>query len=349
MESSKITIIDVAKKAGVSKGTVDRVLHNRGEVSAKSAEKVRKAIEELNFVPNVYASLLASKKPKTIICLMPEFTEGEFWEKEYKGFMMGAAQVKELNINIEFQFYDQYDTTSFVSASEKVLEAAPDGVIMPALFQEETHKFAQRLQEAEIPYFYVDTKVMDDDNFLGYIGMPRRDSGKVCAAQLTGNCSVDDVKEIAIVRIKREGDPTKRRRIGFMDYIKENFPLAKVTNIFIDPADPAQINAEMAKYFEKHPKARFMVMFNSRIHLLADALSARKDHRMTVVGFDDLPRNLELMRQGLVNALIAQHTEEQSARAIQTMADYLISKKKPEVRDNYVHIDILTRHNMENY
>ena len=49
MEEKKITIFDVAEKAGVSKGTVDRVLHNRGEVSRKSAEKVRKAIEELNY------------------------------------------------------------------------------------------------------------------------------------------------------------------------------------------------------------------------------------------------------------------------------------------------------------
>ena len=52
MEEKKITIFDVAEKAGVSKGTVDRVLHNRGEVSRKSAEKVRKAIEELNYEPN---------------------------------------------------------------------------------------------------------------------------------------------------------------------------------------------------------------------------------------------------------------------------------------------------------
>ena len=58
---NKVTINDVAKAAGVSKGTVDRVLHNRGEVSRKSKEKVLKVIEELGFKPNLYASLLASQ------------------------------------------------------------------------------------------------------------------------------------------------------------------------------------------------------------------------------------------------------------------------------------------------
>ena len=49
----KITINDVAEAAGVSKGTVDRVLHNRGEVSEKSRQKVLKVVEELGFSPNL--------------------------------------------------------------------------------------------------------------------------------------------------------------------------------------------------------------------------------------------------------------------------------------------------------
>ncbi|MCD8313839.1 MAG: LacI family DNA-binding transcriptional regulator, partial [Bacteroidales bacterium] len=52
-EKPKATINDVALKAGVSKGTVDRVLHKRGEVSPESREKVMRAIEELGFVPNI--------------------------------------------------------------------------------------------------------------------------------------------------------------------------------------------------------------------------------------------------------------------------------------------------------
>ena len=79
MEQKKITIFDVAKRAGVSKGTVDRVLHNRGEVSKKSADKVREAIKALNYEPNMYASLLATKKNREIACLIPKFKAGEYW------------------------------------------------------------------------------------------------------------------------------------------------------------------------------------------------------------------------------------------------------------------------------
>ena len=57
----KIRIKDIARLANVSTGTVDRVLHNRGEVSAKSREKVEKVLKEINYQPNIYASALASR------------------------------------------------------------------------------------------------------------------------------------------------------------------------------------------------------------------------------------------------------------------------------------------------
>ena len=58
MASEKIRIKDIAERAGVSVGTVDRVLHNRPNVSPKALEKVNKALEEMDYKPNMYASAL---------------------------------------------------------------------------------------------------------------------------------------------------------------------------------------------------------------------------------------------------------------------------------------------------
>ena len=66
MEDQNYTIKDIAQMAGVSAGTVDRVLHNRGDVSQKSKEKVQKVLDEINYQPNVFAIGLAAKKKYTI-------------------------------------------------------------------------------------------------------------------------------------------------------------------------------------------------------------------------------------------------------------------------------------------
>ena len=55
MPKENITIKDIAARAGVSTGTVDRVLHKRPNVSKTALEKVNKALEELDYRPNMYA------------------------------------------------------------------------------------------------------------------------------------------------------------------------------------------------------------------------------------------------------------------------------------------------------
>lgn len=349
----KVTIIDVAKRAGVSKGTVDRVLHNRGEVSAKSAEKVRKAIEELNFHPNVYAALLASRKSKTIACIMPEHKPGSFWEMGYNGFKRGAEAVESLNVHLEFFFYDQNSVESFEKRALELLETKPDAVMLPALFQQATMEFVSQLAAKGIPYMYVDTKVMEDTDYLAYVGMPRRDSGILCAALLTEGRDASQVKSIALVRVKSDlagiSDPTKRRREGFTCYIKENFPQAVIHNVFIDPSDQQAIDAEMNNFLSQHPDTDFVAMVNSRIHLIGNALQAHPNAKRRVIGFDDLAQNRQLLEKGIVSAIIAQHVEDHTVHAVEMMADYIFTKKAPAVKDNFVHMDILNRFNLMHY
>ena len=155
-DSKKITIMDVARLAGVSKGTVDRVVHNRGEVSQKSTEKVKKAIKELKYEPNLYASLLATKKEHLIVCLIPEHSEGEYWDKIQKGFEKGGNTVKSYNIITRIILYDQYNPASFRKACDEILVLNPSGVILAPLFKTDTHAFTTRLSEKSIPYIYVE-------------------------------------------------------------------------------------------------------------------------------------------------------------------------------------------------
>ena len=90
---NQVTIFDVARLAGVSKGTVDRVLRNRGEVSARTAEKVRSAIRELDYTTNVYASNLGFHGSRTFSFIIPKSEEGEYWHKLSKGVAIASERL----------------------------------------------------------------------------------------------------------------------------------------------------------------------------------------------------------------------------------------------------------------
>ena len=107
--TEKVRIKDIAEKSGVSVGTVDRVLHNRPNVSKKAREKVEKVLKEINYQPNMYASALASNKKYTFICLLPEHLEGEYWTAVETGIHEAIATYSDFNTSVRINYYYPYD------------------------------------------------------------------------------------------------------------------------------------------------------------------------------------------------------------------------------------------------
>lgn len=83
------TIADVAVKAQVSIATVSRVLNGTTPVQAEKADRVRLAMEELQFVPRHAARVLASKRTNTIGLVLSEIS-GAFFQPLLKGIEAGT-------------------------------------------------------------------------------------------------------------------------------------------------------------------------------------------------------------------------------------------------------------------
>ena len=68
MEKAKesITMKDVAQLAGVSVGTVSRVINNESGIKQSTLNKVEAAVKELNYIPNAYARGMKKNKTSTI-------------------------------------------------------------------------------------------------------------------------------------------------------------------------------------------------------------------------------------------------------------------------------------------
>ena len=91
------TIKDIAREANVSSGTVDRVLHNRGGVSLKTSERIKKFLKNKNFKINQIASSIAMKKHLSLATLIPliNMIKHLFWKSphsEFKSKSRGKCQ-----------------------------------------------------------------------------------------------------------------------------------------------------------------------------------------------------------------------------------------------------------------
>ena len=345
----KTTIMDIARLTGLSKGTVDRVLHNRGEVSKKSREKVTEAVRELGYQPDLNASILARREIHSIALLVPSDEAGSFWELALSSLDQVRENLLPMRIRIDHFGYDQYSEESFREACLKMLGSDPSAVVIAPMFRAATLTLVGLLKDRGIPYAFIDSK-LEIEGYVAYYGMPMYKSGYLCADLLTGGKEITDVLIVRVHRDKeRQSDPTVNRRAGFMDYMLQNCPACTIHSRFIDPEDPEMTLATLEAFFNEHPQVRHIVMFNSRVHLILPYLHLHPDRERRVIGFDNLAANILGLRHGYVTMLIGQHPDEQIGLAVQALADLIVFGRRPAKRDNFMHMDILTKYNSEDY
>jgi len=349
--AAKANIFDVARLAGVSRGTVDRILHHRGIVSEATRIKVEKAIEELGYKPDENASRLATKKIYHIVSLTPEPGEDDYWKRIDDGFDEGEEIVSRFyNVELKRLHFDQTDKDSFDKAAKEILKEQPDGVILTDVFQFATRNLAAELHSKKIPYAFLDTK---DDAlpYTTFVGVNAEKSGALGAHLL---CLADNnPKEVAIITVNRDpslmADPNGKRRDGFLRHMGERFPDCKFHQILIDPVSADRNSEIMDEFTASHPKVKNFVVICSRLYLLARWFASHSDPERTVIGFEDLDANMVALREGLATFLVTRHIPYQSRDILVEFTKILSGNSVPKDRNNYVHMDILCKMNIDDY
>ena len=349
-ESPKFRIKDIAKLAGVSEGTVDRVLHNRGDVSQKSRDAVNKVLDEINYTPNLLARSLASKKLYKFLYLIPLFQANDYWEIVDKGFAQAAAEFSHYNVQIEKMHFNQFDANSFIEISEKAIAAAPDAVFLAPIFKNESLSFSRQLAELNIPLSFIDSMVQEAE-FATYYGQDSFQSGYIAAKMLLGALPIQS--QILIIRTQRKGavsNQTILRYNGFMKYISDHNldNQYNIINIEFSNSDEKANQEVFEQCIAENKNLKAAITFNSKVHRLAKLLVDLKQDNLKLIGYDLLKQNVEYLKSGVINVLIAQRPDKQSYSTVRDMCKQLIYKQGVK-KINYMPIDILMKENIDDY
>jgi len=348
-EPENIRIKDIAKMAGVSTGTVDRVLHNRGRVSNENIEKVNAVLKIVNYQPNMIARSLASKKQYHIIAVIPSFEPGEYWEDIAKGIEKAATEFEQYNVYIEKLFFDQYNNHSFDKTMNDIFKEEFDGIIIATLFTESVIRLSKELDKRSIPYNYIDSNI-PDQNQLAYYGTNSFDGGAIGAKIMLEH--IGNNAEILVTRIIHDGDKSSNqclnRENGFRNYLNRIGYSGKVHCLDLKIGNSVYNFNLLDQTFDKKDKIKGVIIFNSTCHKFVDYMKVKNLQKLTIVGYDVIEKNAEMLKEGQITALIAQRPQTQGYEGIKTMCNYLIFDKVPS-KENYMPIDILIQENVSYY
>jgi len=148
---------DVAKYAGVSQTTVSRVLNTPELVKPKTIEKVMKAIEELNYIPNDIARSLVQKKTG-IITLISGPLHNPFFVDTTTA-IVNYVNARGYKVNVYFGTEDNLD-----SIYNSVLETKADAIILSSMLYKDDLFF--KLEKLGIPFIMYNRKHQENRHFV---------------------------------------------------------------------------------------------------------------------------------------------------------------------------------------
>jgi LacI family transcriptional regulator len=345
-----LTIKEIARIAGVSTGTIDRVIHNRSEVSADTHDRIMKIIEDHGYQPNLLARSLATKKTYKIAFIRPKHTKSNpYWLQSIEGIKKAVAEFGPFCFNLLSFEFDSTDEQSFKETTRIALENSPDGVILVPFFIKESNLFLDECEKSGIPYCFLDS-CLKDRNYLSFVGQDGFQSGYVAAKLM--NYLLPDPAKVLIVNISSSFGNTNmlyQRVQGFRQFFASDPKHKKVEIIqreMPDSSDPKQINFDIGIIEEFRIQGVYIP--NSRSYIVAQLLEKHHLNNLPVIGYDLIPQNIKLLQNQYIDFLIGQRPQKQAFKVVSILFEHLVLKKEV-IKDNFSPIDIITSENLNYY
>ncbi len=332
--------------AGVSRGTVDRVIHGRGVVSKSTYDKIKLILDKINYQPNIAAQSLRKGELYKIAVLVPDGDFDPFWRRAMDGLEQAIKDLSFLGINVSMYLFNSFKEVSFSYNAKQILKEGCDGVLVAPIFYNEAIDFFKECYDKGIPYATFNTDIKEK-NTLCHVGQDLVKSGETAASLLKKVLSEDD--EYIVIHIDEDIANAKHlqeKERGFVDYlIKNGLQKDKIKILKID--NPRLLEKKMMHQLHEFPKIKGVYVSTSKVHYVADVIEAYFLD-LVLVGYDLIDENRKHLKQGNIEFLIYQNPGLQANSAINLLVDHLAFKKEvPKIK--LLPIEIVIKENYRDY
>jgi LacI family transcriptional regulator len=346
----RVRIKDVAEKAEVSTGTVDRVLHNRGNVNLAVKRKVLKVMEELGFERNLIASALAKNQTFRFGVLLPDPKSDPYWERPFNGIQKASKLVKHYGVVVEKYYFELLSPSSFTKEAKKMLKHHFDAILFPPLFLKEGKWLLAECKKKGIPNVMINTNIENADS-LCYIGQDSYQSG-VLAARLLRLEKKENESFLILNLTKGSTNAIHliEKAQGFKDYF-ENNGLTNV-DILVKEFEAFENKRKLKNFLKKiqreNPNLAGIFFTNSRAYFAIECMSEDFLKKIKIAGFDLIEQNIKYLQEDKINFLINQNPFEQGYLGITNLYNHLILKE-PIPSILHLPLDIVVKENIKYY
>lgn len=330
------TLKDVAAYAGVSRGTVDRVIYGRGIVNSETREKVLRALEDLHYSPNVSArALVRSRQQNGIGVIIPD-QPGFFHDEVLRGIRDGMKECRDIGISVQISECSANDPEQYIRVIDTMLA---DGVRAFALSGQNTKPLVDRIRELaeeNVPVITINSDIPESRR-AAFVGEDSRKSGRIAGQMMAKMLSAPG--QVLVIGGRPEYAAHTNRVEGFLDALQAHAAY--------------EINCETVYTYEDHDRTREVIMAALTsdcvplgVYLAGPVVSSYVDAKqqfekqagrhlhIASICHDIPPQTLEFLRSGDIDLTIEQNIYRQGYKPLQMLREHLLNGV--EIRDEEV-------------
>ncbi|MCR5747970.1 MAG: LacI family DNA-binding transcriptional regulator [Lachnospiraceae bacterium] len=320
------TIKMIAEKAGVSRGTVDRVLNNRGNVNQATEKRILRIAKQLGYTPNQAGRALAARKKGYVIDVILCSLGNEFFDDVKNGLARGTQEAENYGIKVNILEMKGYDvskqlellTLSGNEADLIILNAINDPLIIDKV---------KELREMEKETILINTSLECTD-VLTSVCVDYIESGAT-AAGLMG-LMLGKQADIVIAMGAKNVLGHNERVVGFIQNIKRRHPEYNIITTFETKDDAELAYDTMREVLTKHPETSGVYITSGGQRGVCRAIEEACRDDIIVVTSDGTATVREYVSKGIIRATVMQEPERQGYEAMHAGVYYLIYGELPE-------------------
>ncbi len=329
-----ITIKEIAKIAGVSRGTVDRALNERGGIKPELKNRILEIAKEYNYVPNKNAKKLKALEEEKVIGAIMSRKSKIYFERIISGIRKAQEETENSKLKIEIVSVDNFDSEAILDKLDYFKNKKVDGILTAVMHSEEIASKMDEIVDSGIPIITLVTDVKCKR--LGFFGEDSILSGEI-VARLFLKTMKDRMNFLIII-----GNPKftifSDRLSSFEKYLKDKNADYNINEFIYSDEEYENSYKKIEKVLKKDREINAIFMSTGdgeALHDVVEKLKIKESISVVSSGYEDSFYR-ECLKEDYIDFAIDTHPEIIGYKAAKAIYDYIVFKEFPENEKNYI-------------
>lgn len=333
-----VTIQKIAELSGVSRGTVDRVLHGRPNVNPMIREKVVRAAEKLGYQPPAPSK---SADCRQAAILIPQWTDGHFNRQIVSGIRKALRYIADPAFVLAEQPLRTMTMQELLRAMDEQIRSGVDGLIIRAENTPEVRAAIEQAVQQGVTVITYDADVPDSGR-LCHAGQNLVRAGAIAAGVMAR--LIRPPEHVLIVTGNLRMEAHKGRVDGFCRRLLE-LGFSEDAYRVIETNEMPELTGELvAQALQADSRLHAVYMACQPLSgCIAGIRKARRTTRPHIVCNDLTPTAKRYLREGTVDFVIGQSFSQESFHAVLAMYQMLLRGVKPKRELYYTDVGLITQ------